>query len=363
MRFIKILFGAAAICSVIIAAIFLYVTFFGKDFIERSLSDFFGSRIKFKSVSLNLEKSAVSLGNFSIENELALEKKIFNAEVFTLKINKAAFEKEKKVIFDEITVERAVVNVERKPDGKISLILPVPPEKPKGQGASGEKDNGSKDGLYNFVKTVRKVSIKNSIVRFWDYSVSSDPFLIRCERLSVEMASDPEAAKENGYIPVKIVTNFEVPNAPYPSGTVYLGVDMKVYKPFFETNIKFAGRDIDIDHIKPYLDLYTPFIFNKGSFSMDLDAAIASNNIDAFTTIVFHTLRVGINPRKQDSEFLETSVNRLMPYLTSSQGEVAFDFVIRGPLSNPTFGMGPKLKAAAGMAVRDEVAKYIQAIQ
>ena len=85
--------------------------------------------------------------------------------------------------------------------------------------------------------------------------------------------------------------------------------------------------------------------------------------IDSPTTTVFHKLKLTIDPGMENAKFLETTANKLVRYLTSGKGEVAFDFVIKGPVDNPQAGLGPKVKFAMGMVVLEELGNIIQQLQ
>ncbi|MDD5440155.1 MAG: hypothetical protein PHS37_08220 [Candidatus Omnitrophica bacterium] len=357
---IQFLLVIAIIGALTVAGIFAYMSTFGKGMIERALSDILGSGIKFKTVSLDIGKSAVRFKGLTIANEIGLEPNMFNAETFTVRLNKAALEKQKKIAIDEIVIDRASLNIERRPDGKIRLMYVVPE---RNSAAMDSQTTEERSGFYDLMRAVRKISIKNSVVRFWDRMVSVEPFLVMGEDVALEITADPDIGNQSGYVQVHIVSSFNIYNRPYVPGLVRINADLKVYQPFCEATFGMSASNIDITHIKPYLDIYTPFIFTKGIFDADMKANINSTAVDSLTTIYFHSVRVSVNPAKQDSEFLRTSVNKLIPYLTSNQGEIIFDFVVSGPLKGPSVSMGPKLKEAAGMAVMGEVGRYIQNMQ
>jgi len=353
----------AAIISVMLAAgIFVFINMYGKSFLEKNLSDFLGADIKFRTVSLDPANRALRFGGLTMDNVVGLDNKIFNADIFTVKLNKKTLENKKTIMIDEIIIEGAVINIERKPDGKIAVVTPVI-KSVKGDNIPEGGNGPDKGAFYNVVNSVRKVSIKNSVVRFWDHAISAGGFLVICKNVSAEIITDSEKGRESGFVPVRAAVQFDLYNGPSESGSVQLAADMKVYKPFFESSIEIKGRNVDVETIKPYLDSWTPFIFTRGVFSLNSNVNIADNNIDSLTTVVFYNLRLSTNPRKQDSEFLQTSVNRLVPYLTSDQGEIIFDFVITGPVKSPVIGMGPRLKQAAGMAAMEEVGRIVQGMQ
>ncbi len=79
--------------------------------------------------------------------------------------------------------------------------------------------------------------------------------------------------------------------------------------------------------------------------------------------MVFHKLNIAVDPSKENAQFLEASVNRLVPYLMSGAGEINFDFVIKGSAYNPEIGLGPQVKFAIGRVAIEELSNFIQQIQ
>ena len=85
--------------------------------------------------------------------------------------------------------------------------------------------------------------------------------------------------------------------------------------------------------------------------------------LNSLTMMVFHKLKLETDPEKKNTEFLQVAVNKLEPYLTSGNGEIIFDFIIKGPVEKPSVSIGPKVKIAIGMAVMEEVIKQLQRMQ
>ena len=86
------------------------------------------------------------------------------------------------------------------------------------------------------------------------------------------------------------------------------------------------------------------------------------NNIDSLTTMYFSNLYLVINTHDENAQFLQVSINRLAPYLRSGENLI-FDFVMKGNVMNPQFGVGPRVKYAIGMVAIEEVSKILQQIQ
>ncbi|MBF0216616.1 MAG: hypothetical protein HQL30_06440 [Candidatus Omnitrophica bacterium] len=362
VRVVKLLMVTAVIASVVTAGVFAYFSTYGKGLIEKTLSGVLGSAFEFRTVSLDISSCSVSFKGVTFENVIGLEPKVFNAEKFTVKLNSAAFEKEKKIVLDEIFIDGASMNIERGPDGKIGLMYPVP--RKDGTGETGKNPKfGSEPGLHDMLESVRKITVRNSVVRFWDNMFRGGSFLVMCDNVSMDITVDTEKGRENGYVDEQLSSSFDITNMPNAPGQVRLGAGLKVYRPFIEASVSISAGNVDIKAIKPYLDLYTPFIFTQGVFDADLRADLSRTDVNSLTTIYFHSVNVAVNPAKRDTEFLEASVAKIVPYLTSNQGGIVFDFIVSGPVKAPAVTMGPKLKEAAGMVVMGEVGRYIQNMQ
>ncbi len=96
-RIIRISLIAFAIIAVLIAIIIgggaLYMHFFGEDALQKTLSNMLGAQVKFEGMFLDKENFAVDFKGFSVLSKINLDESIFNAEKFTLHLNKEKFEK------------------------------------------------------------------------------------------------------------------------------------------------------------------------------------------------------------------------------------------------------------------------------
>jgi len=349
--------------AIIIGSMVVYMKLYGNAIVEKSLSAMLGSQVKFRSASINLEKGSVNFNGFSIVSEVDLTSEAFNAEKVTVFLNKEKFDKEKRIVLDELYVKKATLTVERKKSG--ALIL----------GAARARDAGGHDGIayaeeapgsafYNFAKGMRKVTIEDSIVNFKDGLVTlyQKPYGIYCDRLNVNIVSQqvPDPA---GSIPVTMTVSFRIPTVETGNGTFALAANMAVYPDRTDMEATLDTRQVNLMLFLPYLTRSTPFLFYEGFFNSHTDFRMHQRTIDSLTTIIFQRLRVAIKPGMDNGQFLAASVNQLAKYLTSSGGEVVFDFVIQGPAHKPALGLGPKVKFAIGMVVIEEVAKMMQQIQ
>ena len=192
-----------------------------------------------------------------------------------------------------------------------------------------------------------------------DYHVPRGPFEITCDDFDVTITSNPEEESVRNAIPMMWAIAFAIPSEG-GRGKIVLHADAWVLKNRVDIDAKIYAEHIDLMQFLPYFNSYTPFSFREGVFSSTTELKVTDNTVDSLTTMIFHRLKFLIDRGMENAQFLETSVNKLAPYLMSGKGEIVFDFVIKGPLGDLRTGVGPRVKFAIGLAVMDEVGKALQ---
>jgi hypothetical protein len=117
--------------------------------------------------------------------------------------------------------------------------------------------------------------------------------------------------------------------------------------------------NIDFLHFKPYYDAYSPFIFEKGRASGRLIFNVDDGQIGSDNEIRFSGL--DIQPKKDYNinRYWSTGAEDLQRYFASTQGDIVFDFKIKGPIDEPRFYLGSKTKRALTYMIIDKVAGRI----
>lgn len=362
----KIFVVTVLLIAVIVASISIYMNFYGKRLLESKLSDMLGTKLKFKSFSLRLDKSRVDFRGITIPSEIDFESKnIFNAEKFTLILDRYKFDKEKKLAIDEIIVEKAVFNIERNKNG-IFNIASIGSRANSGGGLgvayAGEPGANYPIPMYNFAKNVKRILIKKSTINFRDYYISREPLAISCVNFYADVKMTPESDTPQGGIPMKYEVSFEVPRKNSRS-EFFLRGNAAIHQDRVDTEAVIDTKNVDIMQFLPYFKNNTPFIFYEGEFNSTTTVALHNHTLNSLTTMIFRRLKLDVDPQKSNSSFLQVSINELVPYLTSGSGELIFDFEVKGPMNNPQVGIGPNVRMAIGAAVVNEVGKFIQQMQ
>jgi len=185
------------------------------------------------------------------------------------------------------------------------------------------------------------------------------PYKIWCDRFYAEVKSTDTGA---GYFSTGIRANFRLPQKRYGDGWFGMKANLAVYPDKTNMELQAGTGNIDLLVFLPYFQRNTPFYFRSGRFGSQTDLRLHDGVVDSLTTMFLSDLRFMINPHDQNAQFLQVSINRLAPYLGSGD-TLVFDFVMKGDVRRPEFGVGPKVKYAVGMVVMEEVGKAIQQIQ
>jgi len=364
-KVVRVIIVILLLLAVILSAIFLYFKFYGKNILENALSGMLGIKVKFEGVSLNLDDYTINFKGVSLPEKIDFgNKAMFSAEKFIVILDKEKFDKDREVTFDQIVIEKGKLHIERNKAGVLNVSY-NDKGKPRYENGAAYADAPEPKPIafYNFAKGIKKLTIKESVVEFKDDYIYEVPFTITANNFNLSITSERKLGP-SGSIPVECVASFRIPSERYNrNGEFFLRANMAVYKYMMDAEMRVETRSIDIMRFFPYFEKHTPFSFQEGLFSSKTDLRMHSNRIASLTTMEFHRLKLAIDPGAQNAEFLNTTANKLIPYLTSSSGSVIFDFVINGPVDNPRASIGPKVKEAMGMVAMEELTRTLQGLQ
>jgi hypothetical protein len=116
---------------------------------------------------------------------------------------------------------------------------------------------------------------------------------------------------------------------------------------------------VDFTHFQPYYDKFSPFIFHAGLASGRLVFNFQDAEISSTNEVFFSGLDI---EQKQDhsfNRFWPSGIDDLYRYFSSEQGDIVFDFKIKGPMAEPKFYLGSKTKRALTYMVVQKVAGRI----
>ena len=368
-RIAHVIIVIAIFIVVTIAGGFLYLKLYGKGIVENALSKALGVNVRFEGLSLNLRDYKIDFKGVKIPAKAGFkERTAFGAEKFSITLNREELNKNRKIVFDEIYIERGTLRIERDKRGVFNVsynngTTSLPGTYMPGREAvayAAAVPAPKPIALYNFAKGVKKLIIRDSVVEFKDYRLFNMPYTTTLGDVDLDITSKemPDSMSVSGTL------NFTVPNTRYNAdGRAFIRGSVAVYEHMANMEINMETQNIDLMQFQPYFEKYTPFYFTEGLFSSTTKFEIHNDSMRSLTTMLFHRLRLGVKPGMQNTAFLQTSVSRLIPYLTTGSGEIVFDFTLSGPTNNPQGGLGPQVKRAIGLVVTQEVLNTLQQLQ
>ena len=118
-------------------------------------------------------------------------------------------------------------------------------------------------------------------------------------------------------------------------------------------------ENVDFTYFEPYYDKYSPFIFKKGLASGKLIINFDNAQISSDNEILFSGVEIEQKKDHNFNRFWPTGADDLYKYFSSEQGNIVFDFKIKGPMDDPRFYLGSKAKHALAYMVFDKITDRI----
>ncbi|HPM42557.1 MAG TPA: hypothetical protein PLV52_01860 [Candidatus Omnitrophota bacterium] len=125
---------------------------------------------------------------------------------------------------------------------------------------------------------------------------------------------------------------------------------------------RFTASGLDLLVFKPYYDKLSPFDFKRGRFSGTLVFDFDNGNIGSTNEIRLRDLSFSIKEGFEGSSVWGTPVSELARYFTSPQGDIVFDFKLKGDMSNPKMELGPISKRALTAMAVDKVSQVLRSV-
>ena len=329
--------------------------------IERIGFDFKSSRIIFGGFCI-LNPPDFSYGNLLEIEEITAKYRVRGKSIME------GFE------ISEPTFKQAVLNIERLGNGATNLAemrkftreasketsagAVQTASKPKSQDSSKAKLLGDK-ALPDIIKLPQEYFIKEGKIIFIDRLTAGRPAIITLENIDAALAlslnesyteilslGSGGAGRFNGKADEVIKWNCLL-NPTTPKLTM---------------SNKFEVSNIDFLVFEPYYDKYSPLVFKKGRLSGTLIFDFDNGNIGSMNEVYLKDILFYIKRGYETAEYLETTVQDLVRYFTSSQGEIIFDFKIKGDMSAPKVYLGPISKRAVASMAIEKISGAIEAI-
>ena len=258
----------------------------------------------------------------------------------------------------------AVLDVERRSDGKINLVqMPevIESARDASQGASKEKDRvrpkkESDVKIYNILRLPKTYQVKNGKVLFIDGLHFRKAYEITLENIDASMT----LILDETYTKVMSSSSQGEGLLNGRRGEVVKwNVGLNPNTPKLTMSNRLEIYDADILTFEPYYDRFSPFVFKTGKFSGTLVFDFNNGSIGSMNEIRLSDFRFYVKPGYENAQYFQTSVQDLAKYFTSPFGEIVFDFKIKGDMDNPEFLLGPLSKKAISSMVIDKITSAI----
>ena len=148
----------------------IYLNLFGKDLLQDKLSEMLGSQVTFASVGLNAGEPGLQFKGLKIASQIDFEKNALNAEKFTVILNEEQLDN-KKFVIDEVVIEKGELIIIRDAKGILSVSGQKPSNLQNQPGTAQAAVTNEKNGLYNFAKLLKKLTVKDLSVKVIDYYI------------------------------------------------------------------------------------------------------------------------------------------------------------------------------------------------
>lgn len=351
--------------------VFIFLTSFlfclklyGKTILENALTNLLDIKIQFNDLQIDIKNYSGQITGINISPKNNPDKPLFYIDRFYMRLDKDSLLQKKDFVVEEIIIDKAIINITRDETNQISILKIKPIDNLKKPQeivtVNNSKPTVNKPTDYcEYISKIKKVSFTNSIVTFTDNFVANGPVYVKADEVNLEFNVGP---KEELSIPINLNLTLNIPQDYLPAAGVGVSLKGKVYPNNINYDINIETKGFNIIPFNPYFKAYAPFYFVSGVFNSSTQFYNIAQNINALTTMVFEELNLVIKPGMEGNQFLETSINKLAPYLQSGSGGLIFDFVIAGTFSHPQFGIGPQVQTALGLAVMNEVNNFIRYI-
>ncbi|MGB2651205.1 MAG: hypothetical protein WBD00_03260 [Candidatus Omnitrophota bacterium] len=260
-----------------------------------------------------------------------------------------------------ITADKPVINIERRSDGRINVNEM---EQLMATGTSSSSGGATKKfgkapvKISDLVKLTDTIDIREGAIIFKDAYVSRPPYETIFNGVNCKLVLDLNA----DYTKVLLVKS---------NGSGVLGgdssqrigwvVSLDPTAAALTMSNRFDINGVEVTQFKPYYDSYSPIEILRGWCSGTLVFDFDHGNIGSMNTLVIKGLQFAMKSGGTGASSWQADlIPEMIRYLQSNPGEVTFDFKIKGPMDNPRFYPGPRVKQAIQTMTVDKVSEVIQ---
>ena len=260
-----------------------------------------------------------------------------------------------------ISTDKPVINIERRSDGRINVnemekVMAESKVTSAGPGKRSFKVPSVK--ISDLVKLTDTIDIREGAIVFKDAYVSRPAYQTVFNRVNGKLVLD----LNEDYTKVLLVkSNGSGVLGGDTSQSISWVVSLDPTASALTMSNRFEVSGVEITQFKPYYDNYSPIDILRGWCSGTLVFDFDRGNIGSMNTVVIKGLRFSMKQGGAGTSSWQADlIPQMIKYLQSNPGEVTFDFKIKGPIDNPTFYPGPRVKQAIQTMAVDKVSEVIQ---
>ncbi len=110
-------------------------------------------------------------------------------------------------------------------------------------------------------------------------------------------------------------------------------------------------KNVNIVYFNPYYDRFLPFTFKRAAASGEIIFNLDNGEIGSMNEIRLSGLEIERKKGSSFDKFWPGGTEEILSYLQNSSGAVLVDFKIKGPIKQPRFYLGSKIKQALAQMV------------
>ncbi|MFH1664862.1 MAG: DUF748 domain-containing protein [Candidatus Omnitrophota bacterium] len=270
----------------------------------------------------------------------------------------------------EITAERPVINIERLPSGRINInemdkvlsqgtAAPANPVKKSPGKTAGIAKQVPRITISDLVKLTDTINLVNGQIVFLDGFSAEPP-----RRLTFDAINGVITLRLNDSYTGVISVGTKGGGTVNGDGSQSMEWEVLLDPASKELHMSntYNIRNVDITTFKPYYDSYSPIDVKRGRCSGKMVINFSDGDIGSDNIFYLKGLEFSVKPGQTGGEYWSGAIGDIIKYLSSSTGEIVFDFKIKGPVRNPRFYPGPNVRNAIQNMVVDKISETIKGL-
>jgi len=337
---------------------------------ERIIKENLPKYVSVDRIIFNLKEGILEVKNFRIKNPRAFQDK-YLARIASITCK---YRMQGKNILDgieitEIVANEPVINIERLSNGLLNVnvmgqVMAADTDRasPEAAAAKEEKKTQKRSpgaavlrgrNISDLVRLTDTINVKDGKMNLLDKCISPRrPYSLTFEDV-------------NGNIDLKLSDDYKDVLSAGSQGSGFVNgdrsqriswtVSLNPQTADLTMSNRCEVRNLDITLFEPYYDRYSPVVIDRGWVSGTLVFDFDNGNIGSMNTVKLRGLKFRAKQGGSASQFWDVTVPDLIKYLSTSPGEIVFDFKIKGNMKSPRFYPGPVVQNAIQAMAFDKI--------